>query len=298
MAEVEALVVSDERVRDGDFIVKRNLRRCSVDGRPAARPSVSGSGSGAYRLVGEIGHGGMGTVYLAERDDAQYEAKVAIKFVRGALASPDVLARLRNERQFLADLTHPGIARLLDGGEAADGTPYLVMEYIAGQSIDTHCESSGGHARGTRPARSTAACRAVQHAHEAGIIHRDIKPTNVLVDANGSPKLVDFGIAKLSQPEDRVRSEDIDRPRDTRLREPRAATRGEGGRGLRRVLAGSRTVRARHGPASLRAGGAVGRRARANESVKVTRLARATSCGSLASRGPPAIADAARPGSC
>jgi serine/threonine-protein kinase len=138
----------------------------------------------------------MGTVYLAERVDEQYRAHVAIKFVRGSLAAPELARRLRAERQILADLTHPNIAWLLDGGVATDGTPYLVMEYVDGAAIDRWCDTRTLGLSG-RLALFQRVCAAVQHAHQALIVHRDLKPSNILVTADGTPKLVDFGIAKL-----------------------------------------------------------------------------------------------------
>ena len=152
---------------------------------------------GAWRLVGEIGHGGMGTVYAAERADDEYQARVAIKVVRGRLAAPEMVRRFRAERQILADLDHPNVARLLDGGTTSDGTPYLVMEYIEGAPIDAWCDARALGAR-DRVALFVQVCDAVAYAHGAGVIHRDLKPSNILVTQVGAPKLVDFGIAKLA----------------------------------------------------------------------------------------------------
>lgn len=159
---------------------------------------------GSYRLVDVIGHGGMGTVYLAERADEQYRARTAIKFVRGLLAAPELERRFRAERQILADLNHPNIARLLDGGVARDGTPYLVMEYVDGQPIDAWSDAHGLDVR-ARIELFLRVCDAAAYAHRSGVVHRDLKPTNILVTPDGMPKLVDFGIAKLvgqtSEPE-------------------------------------------------------------------------------------------------
>ncbi len=152
---------------------------------------------GAYRLIEEIGHGGMGAVYLAERSDDAYRAQVAIKFLRSPLAAPELARRFRAERQILADLVHPSIARLLDGGTAADGTPYLVMEYIDGIPLDEWCDRERWGVRG-RVALMRRVCDAVQHAHRSLVVHRDLKPSNILVTADGTPKLLDFGIATLS----------------------------------------------------------------------------------------------------
>jgi tetratricopeptide (TPR) repeat protein len=154
---------------------------------------LAGSMIGQYRVVRQLGRGGMGTVFLASREGDAFTQRVAIKLVRGG----DLLVqRFRQERQFLASLEHPNIARLIDGGTTADGLPYLVMEYVDGTPIDDYCR-----ARALSVADKLRLflqlCDAVQHAHRALIIHRDIKPANVLVTADGVAKLLDFGIAKL-----------------------------------------------------------------------------------------------------
>ncbi|MGH9258363.1 MAG: tetratricopeptide repeat protein [Acidimicrobiales bacterium] len=194
-AEVEALVAAERRSRSGAFIsdpVQRAAEALAGD----SDASRVGERVGPYRLVREIGRGGMGTVYLAERADAQYQASVAIKFARGGFAAPELERRFRAERQFLAGLTHPNIARLLDGGTTSEGTPYLVMELVEGEPIDVWCDRQGLGLDG-RLALFQQTCAAVQHAHQALIVHRDLKPSNILVTADGTPKLVDFGIAKL-----------------------------------------------------------------------------------------------------
>jgi tetratricopeptide (TPR) repeat protein len=151
---------------------------------------------GPYRVVRMLGEGGMGSVFLAARDDEQFEQRVAIKLVRGGHA---MLRRFRQERQILAALEHPNIARLLDGGATADGLPYLVMEYVEGTPIDEYCR---GLSIAARLRLFLQLCDAVQYAHRNLIIHRDIKPANVLVTAAGVPKLLDFGIAKLTSSEE------------------------------------------------------------------------------------------------
>ena len=193
--DVMALLAADQRSDEGPFIgdVVASAARALAE---ETAPTRVGERVGPYRLVRELGHGGMGTVYLAERVDEQYQASVAIKFVRGSIAAPDLARRLRAERQILADLTHPNIAWLLDGGTAADGTPYLVMEYVDGEAIDRWCERRGLGLAG-RLALFVRVCGAVQYAHQALVVHRDLKPSNILVTADGTPKLVDFGIAKL-----------------------------------------------------------------------------------------------------
>jgi tetratricopeptide (TPR) repeat protein len=160
---------------------------------------------GRYRLIEEIGRGGMGTVWRAARADGQFEQEVALKLIKRGMDSDEVLARFMRERQILARLQHRHIARLLDGGVSEDGRPYFVMELAEGLPITTHCErhALGMHAR---LALFVAACRAVQYAHRSLIVHRDIKPSNVLVTAGGEVMLLDFGVARLldDQPGDAV----------------------------------------------------------------------------------------------
>ena len=153
---------------------------------------------GPYRILSLIGTGGMGRVLLAERDDEQFRQKVAIKVLGTRIASAELIRRFRTERQILANLNHPNIARLLDGGETEDGLPYLVMEHVEGQSLLAYCDSEqpGLEQRLTLFLR---VCDAVQHAHQNFVIHRDIKSSNVMVAADGTVKLLDFGIAKLLQ---------------------------------------------------------------------------------------------------
>ncbi|TAK93742.1 serine/threonine protein kinase, partial [Patescibacteria group bacterium] len=163
------------------------------------QPSLPLERIGPYRLVSEIGHGGMGTVYLAERD-GDFHQRVAIKVVRGLLGA-DGLRRFRVERQILASLQHPGIAGLLDGGTTPEGMPYLVMEHIEGVRIDDYCDAR--HL--TLAQRVTLFCRvcdAVSAAHRSLVVHRDLKPSNILITADGTPKLLDFGIAKLLTDDD------------------------------------------------------------------------------------------------
>src|SRR5262249_26844178 len=148
----------------------------------------------------ELGRGGMGIVYLARRADDQYRKQVAIKLIRGGIDNDDIIRRFRNERQILAELDHPNIARFLEGGITADGRTYYVMEYITGQPIDDYCDlrrlSINERLRLFRDV-----CSAVQYAHQRLVIHRDIKPSNILVTEDGTVKLLDFGIAKLLNPE-------------------------------------------------------------------------------------------------
>ena len=150
---------------------------------------------GAWQLVQELGNGGMGLVFLAERADDQFHQQVAIKLIRG-LASPAAIAQLRRERQLLAGLEHPHIARLLDGGQTPQGQPYLVMEYVRGQPLTQACRECA-LALPQRLALLRDLALAVHHAHQHLIVHRDIKPGNVLLRDDGRPVLLDFGIAKL-----------------------------------------------------------------------------------------------------
>ncbi|MFK7961519.1 MAG: protein kinase, partial [Phycisphaerales bacterium] len=151
---------------------------------------------GAYEIVRPLSSGGMGSVHLARRADAAYEREVAIKVLRAHLTNGAMRDRFQRERATLARLTHPGITALLDGGTTADGRPYLVMEYVAGESIVRYAEGHG-LSIAARLRLFLDVAGAVQHAHTRLIVHRDIKPSNVLVSADGRPRLIDFGIAKL-----------------------------------------------------------------------------------------------------
>ena len=153
---------------------------------------------GAFRVVRELGRGGMGAVYLGERAEDDFAQRVAIKLIKRGMDTDHVLARFRAERQILASLDHPNIARLLDGGSTPDGLPYLVMEYIDGQPIDTFADART-LAVADRIRLFLQVCDAVAYAHAQGVVHRDIKPLNILVTAAGVPKLLDFGIAKVLQ---------------------------------------------------------------------------------------------------
>src|ERR1700722_6713515 len=151
---------------------------------------------GSYRVLGVLGAGGMGEVFLAERADAEFEQRVAIKMVHGGVFGRAVQSRLKAERQILAQLDHPNIAHLLDGGTLPDGTAYLVMEYVDGVPIDAFCDTHRLDVR-ARLELFVTVCAAVHYAHQNLIVHRDLKPSNILVTAGGVPKLLDFGIAKL-----------------------------------------------------------------------------------------------------
>jgi serine/threonine protein kinase len=197
-AEVEALLASSDRAPE--FFESSPVASLAKAIEPGTAGATTNRRIDAYRLVRLIASGGMGSVYLAERADEQYHKTVAIKLMRPGTIDAESLRRFRNERQALALLDHPNIAPLLDGGMTEDGTPYLVMEYVEGEPITSYCD---------RQRLSTAerlrlfltVCSAVQYAHRRLIVHRDIKPSNVLVTSDGVPKLLDFGIAKMLQPE-------------------------------------------------------------------------------------------------
>ena len=195
--EVESLIAAEDA--SGDFIVEPVVR---VPTRPAAagdgRADADNIGRplGPYVIERRLGHGGMGTVYLARRADREFERLVAIKMIRGGMDSELVVRRFRHERQILATLDHPHIAALFDGGTTPDGLPYFVMEYVAGTPIDRYADE---HTLDTaeRLRLMLGVVDAVQHAHDHHVVHRDLKPSNVLVTADGHPKLLDFGIAKI-----------------------------------------------------------------------------------------------------
>lgn len=157
---------------------------------------ISGSRLGVWRVIKEIGRGGMGTVYLACRDDDQFQKHVALKMVKCGMDTAELLGRFRHERQILAHLDHPYIARLIDAGNTQQGRPFLVMEYVQGRPIDLYCRQDGLDIE-ARCRLFLKVCQAVAYAHRNLVIHRDLKPGNILIATDGSPKLLDFGVAKL-----------------------------------------------------------------------------------------------------
>ncbi len=158
--------------------------------------NLIGKRLGLYRIDREIGRGGMGSVYLAFRDDSEYQKNVAIKIVRRGMDTADVLERFRHERQILANLEHPYIARLFDGGSTNDGVPFFVMEYIEGKPLDRFCRDNALDCN-ARCELFLRILEAVAYAHRGLVVHRDLKPANILVMPDGTPKLLDFGVAKL-----------------------------------------------------------------------------------------------------
>jgi serine/threonine protein kinase len=198
--EVEALIAADQQAGTG-FLAGSAVEASTILAAAEELASLAGTRIGPYQVVEEIGHGGMGTVYRAVRADDQYRKEVAIKVVRGGLGDEFRLHRFLSERQILANLDHANIARLLDGGATEDGRPYVVMEYVEGLPIDEYCDQ-GKLPVPERLKLFRTVCSAVAYAHQRLVIHRDIKPVNILVTKDGDPKLLDFGIAKILDPED------------------------------------------------------------------------------------------------
>jgi eukaryotic-like serine/threonine-protein kinase len=164
------------------------------------RDRLIGTRVGAYRVASVLGTGGMSTVYRGERDDSQFHQTVAIKILLHSTLHPRLRSRLHSERHILASLDHSSIARLIDSGELEDGTPYLIMEYVDGESIDAYCDGRALSIR-ERIELFIAVCHAVHYAHRNLVVHRDIKASNIFVTDQGAPKLLDFGIAKMLAPE-------------------------------------------------------------------------------------------------
>lgn len=175
------------------------LEAPAMESAPLVPRPASGQSLGRYLLVRQVGEGGMGVVYEAVRADGEFDQRVAVKLVKLWLTSEQETARFRAERQILARLDHPHIARLIDGGTTPDGLPFLVMEFVDGVRIDDYCN---GYALdlSARLQLFRQVCDAVEYAHAQGIVHRDLKPANILVVSGGRPKLLDFGIAKVMDP--------------------------------------------------------------------------------------------------
>jgi eukaryotic-like serine/threonine-protein kinase len=193
--EVQSLLDSDRK--SGEKIIR------AVEDEAQALFGLSlfiGTRLGSYRVVRELGRGGMGAVYLAVRDDDQFKKNVAIKLVKRGMDTAEVLRRFQHERRILAGLDHAYIARLIDGGTAPDGRPFFVMDYVEGQPIDTYCRD-GALSLPERCRLFLKVCEAVSHAHRNLVIHRDLKPGNIFVAPDGTPRLLDFGVAKLLAPD-------------------------------------------------------------------------------------------------
>jgi serine/threonine protein kinase/tetratricopeptide (TPR) repeat protein len=189
--------------------LEREANRSALGG---LAPQSSGRMFGQYRATGIVGQGGMGTVYRAERADGQFVRQAAVKVVNGATVNDELNIRFLNERQILAHLEHPNIARLLDGGVTEQGEPFLVMEYVEGEPIDKWCDQRRLSIR-ARIQLFLKVLSAVDFAHRQFIVHRDIKPSNVLVDQHGEPRLLDFGTAKMLGPAQLAKTQQFLTPR-------------------------------------------------------------------------------------
>jgi serine/threonine protein kinase/predicted negative regulator of RcsB-dependent stress response len=194
--EVKSLLESHGRA--GTFLRDSDLFFCRESFAEDGSLLVPGQTIDRYRIIREIGRGGMGAVYLAARADAEYEKQVAIKLIKRGMDTDAVLRHFRNERQILATFDHPNIARLFDGGTTGDGLPYFVMEYVEGLPINEYSNKQALSIN-ERLKLFCEVCAAVSYAHRHLVIHRDIKRRNILVTAEGIPKLLDFGIAKILQ---------------------------------------------------------------------------------------------------
>ncbi|MCC6590079.1 MAG: protein kinase [Bryobacterales bacterium] len=194
-AELRAEVSSLIEAHEGNSLIR-------TMGWDVEQPDLLPKGTrlGSYVIVEEIGQGGMGAVYLALRDDGLYQQQVAIKVVKRGMDSDAILRRFHYERQILAFLNHPYIARMLDGGTTEDGRPYLVMEYVAGKPIIEYSQQQKLNLH-ARLALFKQVCEAVAYAHRQLIVHRDLKPANILVTEDGTPRLLDFGVATLMLPD-------------------------------------------------------------------------------------------------
>lgn len=193
-AEVESLLASHEEIED--FIEIPAFQIGEVFSENGA--NFANKHFGNYKIIREIGAGGMGAVFLAERDDGEFSQQVAIKIIRQSLADSELINRFRRERQILANLNHPNIAKLLDGGVSASGEPFLAMEYVEGEAITKFAASEKLNLE-ARLKLFLKVCAAVSFAHRNLVVHRDIKPLNILVTKDSEPKLLDFGLAKLSE---------------------------------------------------------------------------------------------------
>ncbi len=200
--EVESLLAEygrlDAVLADDAGEVAASLVRETEDAQQADR--LIGERLGAWRVVRQIGHGGMSRVFLGERADGEFAQRAAIKVLRAGLDTASDFERFRAERRILASLAHPNIARLFDGGVAPDGRPYLVLEYVEGEPLTTYCDTRGLDVP-TRLRLFLEVAEATQSAHRQLVVHRDLKPSNILVGRDGRPRLLDFGIAKILETE-------------------------------------------------------------------------------------------------
>ena len=199
-ALIEAAERSDEPLLGRMDAARNRLFRSLVHDEEHAAEDLSGRRVGPWRLEERIARGGLATVYRARRDDGAFEQTVAVKVLRRGLDTDDVIDRFRAERQILVQLEHPAIARIYDGGAMPDGRPYLVLEYVDGRPITEHCGHHSVDLHG-RVRLVVKVLRALHHAHRHLVVHRDVKPSNILVSSEGRVALLDFGIAKLLAPD-------------------------------------------------------------------------------------------------
>ncbi|HEY0003992.1 MAG TPA: protein kinase [Pyrinomonadaceae bacterium] len=200
--KLEALVSQTEESGGSaaELEAEKDDRAALVSSHILEGETMRGKRIGAYQIVREVGRGGMGAVYLAERADSEFRRRVAIKLIKRGMDTDFIIRRFRNERQILAALEHPNIGCLLDGGTTEDGLPYFVMEYIEGRPLYRYCDAARLNIR-ERLRLFSQICAALHYAHQNLVIHRDLKPSNILVTHEGVPKLLDFGIAKLLNPD-------------------------------------------------------------------------------------------------
>jgi serine/threonine-protein kinase len=201
-AKVSSLLAAE--AASTNFLPKANFAKVVGALMAESGEAREGQRVGPYKILREVGRGGMGVVFLAEREDEQFRQLVAIKVVKRGLDTEEILRRFRNERQILASLNHANIAQLFDGGETPDGRPYFVMEYVEGLPLLRYCDERGLSIK-ERLQLFRRACSPVSYAHQNLVVHRDLKPSNILITLNAegeaTPKLLDFGVAKIMNPE-------------------------------------------------------------------------------------------------
>ena len=195
LSEVRSLIEADNHVPS----VLKGQASDAINIQP--RKNYEGEIIGNYKIIKQIAEGGMGSVFLAERADGQFEQKVALKLIKPGMNSSEIIKRFQFERQILARLQHPNIARLLDGGLTEDDLPYFTMEYVEGDNIDEYCDKNI-LSTNDRLKLFSEVCKAIQFAHQNLVIHRDLKPSNIIIKKDGTVKLLDFGIAKVFTEDD------------------------------------------------------------------------------------------------
>ncbi len=208
--EAKLAACEDEAIRDeARKLLAADARAGAFLDEPAVKRAREGTTIGSFRLVSRLGRGGMGEVWIAEREGADFEQRVAVKLL--PLTDEAAVARFRRERQILARLVHPRIARLVDGGVTDDGRPWLAMELVEGVDLVEHARQNDIHVD-ARLRLFAEVCDAVQFAHQNLVVHRDLKPSNVIVTKDGEPKLLDFGIAKILESDERELTATNERP--------------------------------------------------------------------------------------